>query len=222
MNKFTLIFALLAGLTTGTVNATFIDDFTEGSMHVLADDGDVYQGASSAFGGGRTVNITKVGARGAKADVKPVYGFYAHSTDVGTRATSTISWGNNLGVDLIENVHNNAFALDIIYLDQGAAHFKISVTDKKSHSDSYSLLGVRSEGVRNIAFNEFTGIDFQEITEISLQIVAGNGADLVINSLATVEAIVPNGNNISAVPVPPALILFTSSLMLLSISRRKV
>lgn len=221
MNKFTLIFALFAGLATGTVNATFIDNFTEGSMHVVAGDGYVHQSASSAFGGGRTVNITKVGARGAKADVVSDYAIYAHSTDAGTRATSTISWVNSLGVDLIENVHNNAFALDIFYLDQGAAHFKISVTDKKSQSNSYSLSGVRSEGVKNIAFNEFAGIDFHEITEISLQIVAGNGIDLVIDSLATVEAIVPNGNNVSAVPAPPALILFTSSLMLLSISRRK-
>jgi len=213
MNKYILALTLVLSFISSSANATLIDDFSDGSMHLLADTSDVYQTSSSAFGGGRTVSIIKQGYN-AKVDIISALGFYAHSTNALTSATSTISWDSTVGIDLIESVNNSVFALDILSNDQANSNFVLSVTDNTANQASFTLFGA-TEGIQNIAFSSFSGINFHEITNISLEIVGGLESDLVINSLST------SVGQVSAVPTPAALILFTSSLAILSISRRK-
>jgi len=213
MNKYILALALMTSFISGSVNATLIDDFSEGGLHAVADSLDNYQSSSSAFGGGRSVSIIKQGVN-AKADIITRLGLYAHSSNVRTSATSTISWSSNTGVDLVESSNNNAFALDIFSNDLNNSNFALSITDSASRSASYTLFEADA-GIHNIAFSLFSNIDFQQITDISLQIIGGLESDIVISSLSTTST-----GPISAVPTPTALILFTSSLALLSLSRR--
>jgi len=212
MNKYTtLALSLIIGLIPNTANALLIDDFSDGLVHIEADNSDVFVSAASAFGGGRTISIIKAGQGDAKIDIISAQGgLYAHSTDVNTSATSTINWSVTTEIDLVENINNNAFALDIFSIDQGAVNFILSITDKKNDTDSYTLLDA-DIGIQSIYFTSFSGIDFHQITDISLQIVGGIESDIVLSSLKTV----------SQVPTPTALILFSSSLVILSLSRRK-
>lgn len=215
MNKYTvLITSLIISFTINPANALLIDDFTDGTMHVEADNLGVFENATSAFGGGRTISIKKQG-QGAKADVIASYGLYAHSTDANTSATSTINWSSTTEIDLVENTNNNVFSLDIFNIDQGKVDFILSITDKATHTDKYTLLGA-GVGINDIYFTSFSGIDFHHITNISLQIEGGLESDIVLNSLSTER------KYISAVPTPAALVLFSTSLVILSLSRRKL
>ncbi len=213
MNIYILAFTLVTSFISSSVHATLIDDFSDGSMHLVADTLNSYQPSLSAFGGARSVSITKQG-RNAKADIIAPLGFYALSTDAQSSATSTISWASSVGVDLVENVFNNAFALDIYSNDLQNSDFILSVSDSANNHASFTLFNA-GQGIQNITFSSFVGIDFQQINDISLQIVGGLEADLVISSLSTTVA------QVSSVPTPAAFLLFSSSLvMLISFSRR--
>ncbi len=213
MNIYILTFALVTSFISSSAHATLIDDFSDGSMHIVADTLDIYQPSLSAFGGGRSVSIIKQGSN-AKADIIAPLGFYAHSTNAQSSATSTISWASSVAVDLVENIKNNAFALDIYSNDLQNSDFILSVSDSSKNQASYTLFKAR-EGVQSIMFSSFAGINFQQINSISLQIVGGLEADLVISSLST------TAGHVSSVPTPAAFLLFSSSLvMLISFSRR--
>lgn len=215
MNKFILALTLVTSFISGSVNARVIDDFSDGSMHLVADTINTFQSSSSAFGGGRGVSIIKQGYN-AKVDIIAPLGLYAHSTNALTSATSTISWSSQSGIDLVENTNNNVFALDIFSNDQENSNFVISVIDS-AEKTAFSTLLNPGEGIYNIAFSSFIGINFHQITDIKLQIIGGLESDIVLNSLST------SIGQVSAVPTPTSLILFTSSLaIVLSMSRRKV
>ncbi len=212
MNKYTLALAFFTCFTSNTASARLIDDFTDGAMIVEADGSDTYGGSSVIFGGGRSISVsTPVGDGAGLYVITDNGGLYIHDADALSSATSTIIWSNTSGVDLVETI-NNVFALDILGIDQGMVDLTLSITDSHSGMDSFTLFNAGA-GIETIAFTEFSGIDFYEITDISLQIVGGVGSDLAIGSLKT---------EVSAVPIPPSLILFTSSLALLSMGRRKV
>ena len=215
MNKYILALILATSFISSSVKATLIDDFSDGSMNLVADTIDAYQLSSSAFGGARSVSIVKQG-HNAKVDIIAPLGLYAHSTNAQSSATSTISWSSQTGIDLIENVNNNVFALDIFSNDQENSNFVISVIDS-TEKMALSTLFNPGEGIYNIAFSSFIGIDFHQITDIKLQIIGGLESDLVLNSLST------SVGQVSAVPTPTSLILFTSSLTIIfSMSRRKI
>lgn len=212
MNKYTLALAFFTCFTTNTANARLIDDFTDGVMAVEADGFGIYGGSSVIFGGGRSVSISTLVGDGAEIYVINVDGgLYIHDADALSSATSSITWSNTSGVDLVETI-NNVFSLDILGIDQGMVDLTLSITDSHSVMGSFTLFNAGA-GIETIAFTEFSGIDFHEITDISLQIAGGIGSDLAIGSLKT---------EVSAVPIPPSLILFSSSLALLSMGRRKV
>ncbi len=209
MNKYILALTLVI---SGSVNATMIDDFSDGSMHLVANTIDTYQPSLTAFGGGRTVSIIKQGFD-AKVDIIAPLGLYAHSTNAQSSATSTLYWSSQTAIDLIGNINNNVFALDIFSNDQTNSAFEISVIDNSGKTAFSTLFGA-GEGLYNIAFTSFIGIDFQQITDIKLQIIGGLASDLVLNSLST---------SVSQVPIPTSLILFTSSLTIIfSMGRRKI
>ncbi len=215
MNKFILTIALVSIFSSPVINATIIDDFSKGFILVEADNPGVYVTAENAFGGGRTISITKKGD-GARATVLPFKtGYYTLNLDAKSSATSTISWSDTSGVDLFNN-QNNAFALDIYKIDQGNVNFILTVTDKTNNTDSYPLFDATA-GVRNIPFSLFSAVNLHQVTEISLQIAAGLESDLIINSLATSKLL---QSQVSSVPVPPALVFFSSGIALLALSRR--
>lgn len=229
MNKHIIAFTLIAGFITGTANAALIDDFSDGEMNVTSGSsfgatigdmngtgGNSETVDSSSFGGGRTVSIVKVSGYtqvSAKVDINN--GVYTHNSGFLTKANSTISWADNAGVDLIESLTNNVFALDIESIDQGTVDLKLTISDFLSTSDSVTLLGVGA-GINSIAFSSFLGIDFLQITTISLQIIGGPATDLVINSLAT------SGSAVAAVPAPTVLVLLSVGLVAFGFSRRTV
>jgi len=202
--------------TTNTANALLIDDFSDGSIHIDANSLNVFTSSTTAFGEGRSISIIKAGQGNARIDVISMLdGLYAHSTDANTSANSTITWSSTTGIDLVDNTYNNVFALNIFSIDQGTVNFILSITDKEANTDKYTLLGA-DKGIENIYFSSFSDIDFHQITDISLKIEGGIASDLVLNSLSTERKYV------SAVPTPAALVLFSSSLVILSLSRRKV
>jgi len=213
MNIYFLVFTLITGFIPYSVNATLIDDFSDGSMRVVADTLNTYQASSSAFGGGRSVSIIKQGYS-AKVGVIAPLGLYTHNTNAMTSATSTIYWSSRVGIDLIKSITNPAFALDIYGNDLQNSDFILSVTDSAEKTASSTLFNAE-EGIQYFMFSSFYNINFQQVTDISLQIVGGLEADLVLSSLSTTVG------PISAVPTPTALILFSSSLVILSLSRRK-
>jgi len=213
MKIYALAITLVYALISSTANALIIDDFTDGSMAVTANNLGLFINSNSSFGGGRNVSIRKMGLGNARADVITTLGLYAHSADASTSATSTISWSDTSGIDLVENLENNIFAFDIHTIDQGEITFNLSVTDLFNNTKSVSLSGIDA-GIHNISFTSFSGLNFHQVTEISLQAIGGTASDFIINSLSTT-------GQISAVPVPPAFILFGSSIMILGLKRLK-
>jgi len=215
MKKHTLAFVLIIAFKINIANATLVDDFNGGDMTVFptTPSSETTKLYNNAFGGKRTINIEKTGPRIAYSDV--MFGQFSLNTAAGTSAISTITWNSASSVDLIEKTDNNAFSLDIDYIDQNNVSFNLFITDISANTDSFSLLDAEA-GIQNIFFSSFSGIDFHNVTDISLQIEGGLESDLTLNSLST-ERI-----NVSAVPTPAALVMFSSSLVILSLSRRKV
>jgi len=214
MNKYILVFSLLAMITSNIAHAAMIDDFTEESMNIRVDypplsgsDTASTITNTSAFGGGRTISISKSGPLSASANVIAPPGIYAHSADALTSATSTISWHSDIGIDLIEGRTTTNFALDILSIDQGNIDFILSVTDVFNNTDSYSLLEAGT-GIQFIALSLFSStIDFLQVTDISLRIVGGEASDLTLNSISTV-------------PTPSILVLLSMGLVAFRLNRR--
>lgn len=213
MNKIILALALITGLTTITANAAMIDNFDEEWM--VADTGFDPTVASasatsttpiSAFGGNRTITITKNGDLSANATVIAPPGIYAHSADALTSATSIISWHSDTAIDLIEGRTSSNFALDILTIDQGDVGLILSVTDMLGATAEATKLDA-GVGVEFFAFGLFSGIDFLQITDISLKIVGGVSSDLTLNSISTV-------------PTPSILILLSMGLVAFAFNRR--
>ncbi len=205
MNKLTLAFSFILGLTTVTANAAMIDDFNGGDQEVTtAGNHNHTISYSPAFGGQRTINIEKTGRLEATSKVRA--GLYAHNAESLTSATSTISWHSTTGVDLIEGRTTTNFALDILSIEQGDIDLVLSVTDFLYNSASFTLTSAGT-GVNFIALTLFTGIDFLQITDISLEIVGDVALDLALNSISTV-------------PTPSVLVLLGLGLAAFSFNRR--
>jgi len=221
MNKYILVFLLLATMTSITANAAMIDNFDE--EYMKADALEINPSTATAtststatttststsllstFGGSRTISITKTGYQEANATVIAPPGIYAYSSDAS--ATSTISWHSDTAIDLIEGRSTTNFALDILSIDQGNIDFILSVTDVLNNTDSYTLSGVDT-GIQYIALSLFSStIDFLNITDISLKIEGGDASDLTLNSISTV-------------PTPSVLVLLNMGIVAFGLSRR--
>ncbi len=214
MNKYILALSFLIAATSNIANAAMIDDFTEESMNISVGYPPLSGSNSastitniSAFGGGRTIILSKSGLLTASANIIAPPGIYAHSADALTSATSTISWHSNTGVDLVEGRSTTNFALDILSIDQGSIDFILSVTDVLNNTDSYTLSGAGT-GLQFIALSLFSSnINFLQITDISLKIVGDVASDLTLNSISTV-------------PTPSVLILLSMGLVAFGFNRR--
>ncbi|MFK5947170.1 MAG: hypothetical protein QM500_00175 [Methylococcales bacterium] len=214
MNKYILALSFLLAATSNIANAAMIDNFTEESMSVSVGFPPLSGSASasstttiSAFGGGRTISISKNGLLAASANVIAPPGIYAHSADALTSATSTIAWHSNTGIDLIEGRSTTNFALDILSIDQGNIDLILSVTDVLNNTGSYTLSGAGT-GLQFIALSLFSSnINFLQIRDISLKIVGDVASDLTLNSISTV-------------PTPSVLILLSMGLVAFGFNRR--
>jgi len=203
MNKYILVFALLSTITSLTANAAMIDDFNGGDMEVIATNA-ATEPYSSAFGGKRTINIEKTGPRLAYSDV--MLGEYSHNTASGTSAISTITWSSAFGVDLIEGRTSSSFAIEVLTIDQGNIVLTLFISDIIGNTNTVSLENT-GVGTEFINFNLFTGIDFLQVNEISLEIAGGISSDLTIGSISTV-------------PTPSILILLGMGIVAFSFNRR--
>jgi len=203
MKKFTLVLTLITAFASNSAHSAMIDDFNGGNTVVVATDTDS-QNYSHAFGGKRTINIEKAGPLGATSAV--VAGMFAHSADALTSATSTISWNDPSSVDLVEGRSSSFFALDILTIDQGDIDLILSISDLLGGSDTYTLQG-SGVGVQFIDFSLFSGIDFLQVTNISLQIVGDTASDITLDSISTV-------------PTPSVLILLSMGLIALGFNRQ--
>ena len=113
-----------------------------------------------------------------------------------------------MGVDLIEGLTNNVFVLEILKIDQGSVNFILSISDLLNVK-SVTLSGAGA-GIQNIAFTSFTGINFLQVTDISLEIIGGEASDLTIDSLTTS----------GTVPAPTTLALLSVGLVAFGFNRR--
>lgn len=220
MNKYSLAFIAASSFLSSAASATMIDDFTAGTLHLEANPTTPFVTDSFStplvFGGERTVDLTATsGTTSADVFSYASQGFFSISNNTSSASISTLSWNSGSGIDLFE-MTNNAFSLEFFGTDTGAVDFSLSVTDTTSASDSvsFSLSGASSD-IEEIMFTSFSGIDFENITSISLELQGAIGSDFAINSLTTGIA-----TGTAVVPVPPALLLFTSGLAFLSFSRR--
>jgi len=209
MKKAIIVFVVLAVTAIRPAYAAMIDDFNGGVMTVNADASNVYQQYLAAFGGGRTVNITKTGPLEATAEVNQ--GTYSHSSDGLTSASSTISWIDESGVDLTSGNINNVFLLAILSIDQGKIDLTLSITDVLGAYDSFSLSGA-GVGAQNIAFSLFSNVDFLQVKEVSLLIAGEMASDLEIDSLMTSNT----------VPAPSVLVLLSVGLLVSGFNRRRL
>ncbi len=207
MNKFTFALSIIACFYLPSAHSAMIDDFNGGDMEVFATNtaSAIYSGA---FGGQRTVNIEKAGPfsdfQEAKSKVSD--GYYKQSADSFINATGTISWNSSYAIDLTDNNRSSAFALDIQSIDQGNVDLTLSVIDFFNKSDNYTLQGA-GMGIQLIAFNFFSGIDFMQITDISLTMTGGESSDITLDSISTV-------------PTPPVFLLLVLGLVTLGLQRR--
>jgi len=203
MKSFTLALILMTAFVSNSAHSAMIDDFNGGNTVVVATDTDS-QNYSHAFGGKRTINIEKSGPLGATSAV--VAGMFAHSADALTSATSTISWNAPSSVDLVEGRSSSFFALDILAIDQGDIDLILSISDILGASDTYTLQN-SGIGLQFIDFSLFSGIDFLQATNISLQIVGDTASDVTLDSISTV-------------PTPSVLILLSIGLIALGFNRQ--
>ncbi|NOQ76822.1 MAG: PEP-CTERM sorting domain-containing protein [Methylococcaceae bacterium] len=221
MNKKIIGLTLAAAFTASTANAALIDDFNGTATLIVAADGSVTDSYGAAIGGFRTVDIIKSGPLGASAGVIVPPGIYSHSADALTSATSNITWdadGSGLGgVDLVEGLINNVFAFDILSIDQGSIDLILSISDILGGSDAFTFSNA-GQGIQEVSFASFSGIDFTQVNSISLQVVGGIASDLTLDSLGTSGDIVPTANN---VPEPTSLALLGMGLVAFGFGRRK-
>ncbi len=212
MNKYILALTLTASsLTSGISNAALIDDFN-GAYNANAP---VWSGAvnnfayAPAFGGSRTISLASTGST-YQANVIVDDEKYTHNSNSGISATSIISWDSASAVDLTDGGDSIAFALDIIGIDVGSVLFTLNVTDHFNAFSSFSFnLLAGTTGVQYIDFTSFSGIDFDDVRAVSLEIAGGLDTDVALGSIATV-------------PAPPALALLSVGLAMLGFSNRKV
>ena len=195
--------------------ALLIDDF-DSVMQSVGAVGAPNTAAAPVIGGFRTVELTSiVGALGASATVLPApSGFYAHSADVGTSATSQLTWdanGTGLGgADFTDAGLSTLFHLDILSIDVGLVDLTITVADTLSGVDSVTLSGL-TVGQAAFDFASFSGIDFTSIDSVQLTVAGGIAADLSLDLFETSGDL--------NLPEPSAFLLM--GLGLFGFSRRK-
>ena len=211
MNKYILALTLAAtSLTASVANAALIDNFN-GAFN---DSAPVWSGATNsfayapAFGGNRTISVTSTGST-FQANVIVDDEKYTHNSNSGISATSIISWDSASSVDLTDGGSSIAFALDIIGIDVGSVLFALNVTDEDSSSIFSFNRSAGTTGIQYIDFSSFSGIDFNTVKAVSLEIAGGLNTDVALASIATV-------------PTPPVLVLLGVGLAMLGFNHRKV
>ncbi len=176
MKKKLLAAAITLGMGIGSAQALVIDSFDD---------------PATAEIGSRDISITKTGPLDAKAQVIAPPGIFSHSADALTSATSVIDWGLNPSPqDLTEGLVDGAFVLDILSIDQGAMDLIISVNGTEV---TLSGLGV---GPQTVPFADFGGVDFTNVSSLSLTIVGSESSDLTLDQFAT------TGNQPAPPPAP--------------------
>ncbi len=211
MNKYLLALSLMTASISASASTTVIDNFNGGNISVDATGSYTNDIAyAPAFGGSHKIKITSDSMYTDDASAKVRNDHFKHNADDGISAISTISWGTNASAGIA--ITEQYFALDF-FRDQGDADFLLTLSDADSGS-SVSFAGIHSltsniSEIQFIALASFSGIDFDDVRAISLEITGGQGTDITIDSL-------------TAVPTPSALILLSIGLATFGFNSRKI
>ncbi len=207
--------------------STIIDSFNDITPQIVTADSTNTVATASAIGGFRTVEITKSGLLGASAAV--VGGTYIHSADGLTSAISKITWdangtglGAGSGIDLMTadtlgftgSSCFECFVLDVIDIDQGNVDLTIELFDG-SNTAGYTSSGV-GNGIHEILFDQFSGLDLTSIMAISLKIDGAVASDMILDFQGFTGS-----QTVTTVPLPATLWLFFTGLASFWGSHRK-
>ncbi len=189
MKKKLLAAAITLGMGIGSAQALVIDSFND---------------VTTAEIGSRDISITKTGPLNANAQVISPPGIFTHSADALTSATSVIDWTLTPSPqDLTEGLVDGAFVLDILSIDQGNVELILSVNGTDV---TLSGLGV---GQQTVPFADFAGVDFTNVSSLSLTVVGAQSSDLTLDQFSTI------GNQPTTPPPPPPTVPEPGILFLL-------
>lgn len=214
--------AMMALFYTGQANADLIiDDFSAGNDLVVTNAGSVSQTTVSALilGNSRfdvlNVAAADTGATGSSADYA-FDGIFRVSQDVDVGLTGTLTYDGLNDTDLSQGGANNQLTFDF------RSDISVALTDNftatvTSGANSFTVPVVipASSGVTNVAFSDFTGVDFSQVDEIQLAMDftndIGAGRDIEMNFVSAT----------TAVPEPTSLAILGIASSFMVIRRRR-
>lgn len=223
MDKKILRLAVVLGMTiAGTSHAVLIDDFNDGQPFGVINTGSVGPAAPTAPGqaiGDRTIDLTVTAGTPTiftNASAVVDNGNYSHSNGSGIASTSVVSWNVSGGVDLLAGLTDAEFVLNIVSIDPNNVDFEFTV-----NGTTHMINGLNA-GEQTIAFSNFTGVDFSNVTQLSMTVIADTNADLTLDFFETRgnEPQQPP-NQPPAVPEPGILFLMGAGLLGMFGARRR-
>jgi len=190
---------LLAGmLGASSAHALLIDTFDDATDMVtsFSNPGPSTSASGEAIGGFRTLEITDSNPPGGEGTTLSANGIgtpgrLSHSQDAGFNGSSQVLWdGNGAGLggaDLTDGGDSDALLLDVLFIDQGMVDLTFTVTDTSGNT-SMLMLSNLGAGTSTFSFNAFTSnANFEQVDSITLDIIAGNSSDLILDLVETNE-----------------------------------
>ncbi|HHJ39236.1 MAG: hypothetical protein AXA67_11915 [Methylothermaceae bacteria B42] len=203
MKKKLLAAAITLGMGIGSAQAVLIDNFDDGTPMGVINTGSVGPQTPAAPGqaiGDRSISLTVTQGTPTQftnASAVVDQGNYSHSNGSGIASTSVVSWSVS-GADLLAGIvpGTGAFLLNIISIDPNNVDLKFTVNGADVAKSGLTA------GTQTIPFSDFGGVDFGNVNELKLTVIADTNADLTLDLFET------TGQQQTPTPAPEPGILF--------------
>ena len=150
-------------LLSNTLNALMIDNINNSNMMNLSENEN-----------SQTITIFPAkGSFGTEGQVS--FGFDAFNEGISTVGISMITWSNAVGIDIMKTGIDQVFTFNTLGVSPNLVDIILSVTDGMNNTDSVAITSV-TDGLQHIAFSAYSGVDFTNVTNVSLVVKSINPA----------------------------------------------